>query len=225
MPELSKIETFRANLKGKHCFPITLEHLIHMLKLKIFIISTLLIAFSLSANGDTRSWLQPVENSLLDDTPWGISAREYDLDPWLLFAISLEETGRYDKARGAITPWPYTTHRNGVVIQHETQEDAIKQINAWEAAGIKNYDVGPFQINRRWHAERFLKIEHMLDVSISAKYVGELLRSAIGRSNGNVLEAVGLLRSWRGGAEAQNYSEQIKIIRSQLPGGLERCCI
>lgn len=196
-----------------------------MFKFKKIMLSTLLLAFSLSANGDTGSWLQPVESSLLDDTPWGVSARQHDLDPWLLFAISLEETGRYDQARGAITPWPYTTHRNGVVIKHESKEEAINLINAWEAAGIKNYDVGPFQINRRWHAERFLKIEHMFDVSISAKYVGELLQSAILKSNGNVLEGVGLLRSWRGGVEAQNYSERIKIIRSQLPGGLELCCI
>lgn len=191
-----------------------------MLTIKNIVLVMILSSFSLPAISESRTWLQPVANNLLDGTHWGVAATTYGIDPWLLFAVSLEETGEYAVGRG-ITPWPYTTHRNGVVIKHESFESAARQIRAWEANGVRNYDVGPFQINRRWHGKEFTEIEDMLDVGISAHYVAKLLKAAIEKSRGDAFKGVGLLRSWQGGQIANDYAERIKIIRSQLPGGLD----
>ena len=184
----------------------------------------LCLMLSFSVSSETQFWLKQVEASLLEGTPWGITAQKHGIDPWLLFAISLEESGKYDKNRSLLTPWPYVTHRNGSVVKHESLEAAISLVKQWESAGIKNYDVGPFQINRRWHGRHFANIEDMFDVAVSADYAAMLLAQMITRSKGDSLKGVGLYREWRGGEKAQDYSDRIRIIRTQLPGGLTACC-
>jgi len=163
-----------------------------------------------------RNWIKPVPPTLLDGTPWADAATAHDLDPWLLYAITLEESGTLDSNGEILRPWPYQLHVNGKTLRFDTRKEAAQRIEQWETAGIRNYDIGPLQINRRWHGHRVDHPSDLLNVSRSLHLAAYLLAETLQVSGSDKELGIGRYRSWRED-EARAYAKRIQDIRIQLP--------
>jgi hypothetical protein len=91
----------------------------------------------------------------------------------ILMAITRVETGR--EVDGALSPWPWAINRAGEGSWHDTAEQAIAAATAALEAGARNFDVGCFQLNHRWHGDAFPSLAVMFDPDTNADYAARFL--------------------------------------------------
>jgi hypothetical protein len=101
------------------------------------------------------------------------SAGETGVPITVLMAISRTETGR--TRNGRVSPWPWTVNMEGRGIWFESHDEAQTYVLARHADGARNFDVGCFQVNYRWHGAQFASIEAMLDPLTNARYAAQFL--------------------------------------------------
>lgn len=101
------------------------------------------------------------------------AARETGVPLPVLMAVSLTETGR--GRDGDIAPWPWALNMGGQGVWAENRADALRRAEAARAAGRRNFDLGCFQINYRWHGENFASLDEMLDPGRNALYAARFL--------------------------------------------------
>jgi hypothetical protein len=189
-------------------------YFLKLLKYPLFILA---VTSSYGAMADSiQIWIRSVPATLLDGTAWVDAATEHDLDPWLLYAITLEESGTLDSNGKILRPWPYQLHIKGKTLRFNSQKEAAQQIEQWEKAGIRNYDIGPLQINRRWHGHRVEHPSDLLNVSRSLHLAAYLLAETLQLSGSDKELGIGRYRS-RHEDEARAYARRIQDIRVQLP--------
>lgn len=101
------------------------------------------------------------------------AAVESGVPAHILKAIATVESGSSRSGRHA--PWPWTVNVNGAGKWFDSQEDAIRYLSSVRSHGIESFDVGCFQLNYRWHGDRFASLEQMIDPSENARYAAEFL--------------------------------------------------
>ncbi|MGG7566693.1 lytic transglycosylase domain-containing protein [Rhodovulum sp. DZ06] len=141
------------------------------------------------------------------------AAAEAGMPLEILRAISLAETG--GGLGGRLRPWPWTTNVEGVGKWHPTRAAAIAHIRKRHAEGARSYDVGCFQINRRWHGEAFNSLEEMFDPLAGARYAARFL-TALHEEAGDWNRAAGWYHS-RTPALAGKYRARVQRILAALP--------
>ncbi|OUS12338.1 hypothetical protein A9Q97_06125 [Rhodospirillales bacterium 47_12_T64] len=109
----------------------------------------------------------------------------------LLRAISLVESGKWDKAKQARVAWPWTVMAEGKGRYLTSKEAAIDEVRMLKAKGVKNIDVGCMQVNLYHHSNAFRSLDEAFDpyknVDYAAQFLVDLRRkspswtSAIGR--------------------------------------------
>lgn len=189
----------------------------HLKTIHAFLLSLGLTMSGVSAAESNKHWIQSVSPSLLEGTPWSDAATSHNIDPWLLYAITLEESGEYDAGSGLLRPWPYQLHYQGKTTKYPSKKAAIEQIRKWEKEGVRNYDIGPLQINRRWHGHRVPELADLLTVEQSLDLAAYLIAETIQLSGEDEELGIGRYRSWKEN-EARAYAQKIHEIRIQLPG-------
>lgn len=133
--------------------------------------------------------------------------------PEVLRAIALAETGGGKGGKGR--PWPWTTNVEGVGKWHESREAAIAHIRRRHAEGARSYDIGCFQINRRWHGEAFDSLEEMFDPDANARYAARFLKD-LKKEAGSWTRAAGWYHS-RTPELAAKYRGRVETILASLP--------
>ncbi|MFT6774476.1 MAG: hypothetical protein ACJA1L_002188 [Paracoccaceae bacterium] len=133
--------------------------------------------------------------------------------PDVMRAIALAETGGGRGGKGR--PWPWTTNVEGVGKWHATREAAIAHIRQRESEGARSYDVGCFQINRRWHGEAFASLEEMFDPDANALYAAQFLKT-LKVEAGSWTRAAGWYHS-RTPELAARYRGRVETILASLP--------
>ena len=94
----------------------------------------------------------------LAGTAWAAAAAPYALDPALLYAIGLMESGR--PRDGGLAPWPWTLYlpgQGGVFLASRAQALSTLRANLGTAV-----DIGLMQVNLRWHGHRVAHPEELL---------------------------------------------------------------
>lgn len=91
----------------------------------------------------------------------------------VLLAITLTETGR--KTDGALQPWPWAINQAGKGHWFSTAEDAVQFAEDQLDLGLRNFDVGCFQVNHRWHSKGFSSTLDMFDPASNALYAARFL--------------------------------------------------
>ncbi len=91
----------------------------------------------------------------------------------IMRAITRVETGRL--ASGTLQPWPWTVNLGGEGAWFDTRETATAYVHEKFRAGHRDFDVGCFQINYRWHSAGFRSIDEMLDPTRNALYAAGFL--------------------------------------------------
>ena len=102
------------------------------------------------------------------------AAREHGIPISVLKAIALTETGRAQD--GHLRPWPWAVNIDGQGHWFESQSEALSFMAARLQDGSRNFDVGCFQINHRWHGQAFASVEAMLNPLANADYAAGFLR-------------------------------------------------
>jgi len=136
--------------------------------------------------------------------------REHGIAPHLLGAISLIETGRWSRAHKASLAWPWTVMAEGRGRYLPSKRAAIAEVRKLKARGIRNIDVGCFQVNLYYHGEAFDSLEQAFDPEENASYAAAFLASLQKRAQ-NWKVAVGRYHSWDK-TRGPNYSRKVHDI-------------
>ena len=101
----------------------------------------------------------------------------------LLGAISIAETGRWDKGRQASFAWPWTVTSGKDGRHFASKRDAIAWVKTLKARGVTNIDVGCMQINLGYHPDAFESLEEAFDPSANVAYAASFLKRLFRRNN------------------------------------------
>lgn len=91
----------------------------------------------------------------------------------VLMAVTLTETGRTTKS--GLRPWPWAVNQAGEGHWFPTPEDAVQFVEDQLDLRLRNFDVGCFQLNHRWHSKGFRSTIDMFDPTSNALYAAQFL--------------------------------------------------
>jgi hypothetical protein len=110
--------------------------------------------------------------------------RQYALPSGLLLAIGRVESGRWDPAYRRTVPWPWAIDADGAPLLAASKEDAVRQTRVLQAGGLRNIDVGCFQISLLNHPTAFTDLEQAFEPVANAQYAARFLTSLYTRLGG-----------------------------------------
>lgn len=99
--------------------------------------------------------------------------KKFSIPAGLLQAITLVETGRYQK--GATTAWPWTVNVSGKGHYFQNRTEAEQFVSRKKRLGVSSIDIGCFQINTKWHGQAFETPLNMFDPAAGASYAAAFL--------------------------------------------------
>nr|WP_253276924.1 transglycosylase SLT domain-containing protein [Ruegeria sp. 6PALISEP08] len=130
----------------------------------------------------------------------------------VLRAISRVETGR--TLKGQFLPWPWTINVEGQGYWFKSEDAAKGYVFKIFKAGTRNFDVGCFQINYRWHGKAFRSIDAMFDPDENATYAAQFLKD-LHAELGSWPAAAGAYHS-RTTSLAEAYKGRFQTVLAQL---------
>lgn len=134
--------------------------------------------------------------------------RAAGLPDHLLTAISLVESGRWSPDLKARIAWPWTVMAEGRGRVFPTKAQAIAEVRALQARGVRNIDVGCMQVNMHYHGDAFGSLEEALDPAANVAYAVTFL-SKLREETGSWAKAVTAYHS-KTPVYAQRYAKKIQ---------------
>jgi hypothetical protein len=132
--------------------------------------------------------------------PWGlcgaaIAAAERDagMPAGLLGAIAKVETGRR-APDGSVQPWPWSYNAAGDGRYAASHAEALQEVRAIQARGVRSIDVGCMQVNLLHHPQAFASLEAAFDPATNIAYAVRFLRELHART-GDWNQAVAMYHS------------------------------
>ncbi|MGE0226259.1 MAG: transglycosylase SLT domain-containing protein [Acetobacteraceae bacterium] len=101
----------------------------------------------------------------------------FALPAGLLRAIGQVESGRWDTARRRVVPWPWAIGSAGSGRLMDSKPEAEQAVRALQTGGVRNIDVGCFQVNLMHHPDAFRDLEQAFDPLANASYAARFLAS------------------------------------------------
>lgn len=141
-----------------------------------------------------------------------IASAEIGVPEYYLKAIARTESGI--SRGGSFSPWPWTVNVAGKGSYFQNKQAAQNHIVKSLHGGVRNVDIGCFQINLKWHGSRFDSVEHMLDPLENARYAAFFLRD-LHTEFGDWEAAAGAYHSRHAEYSAQ-YLDRLKPILHNL---------
>jgi hypothetical protein len=133
-----------------------------------------------------------------------LEARERWLPEGLLYAIALTESAYRPDGASAVVPWPWTINSPKGSFYLASRRQAVAKVEALQAMGVRNIDVGCMQVNLRYHPEAFHSLDDAFHPASNVGYAAGFLRS-LERRTPTLFDAVGRYHSatpWRSRAYA-----------------------
>ncbi len=143
--------------------------------------------------------------------------RDFGLPAGVLRAIGRVESGRADPLTGRISATPFAIDADGAALFPASAAEAVGQVRALTARGVRSIDVGCFQMSLLYHPDAFATLDQAFDPAANARAAAAFLarlhaesgdwgdaiaryHSADPARGGPYREAV--LAAWHGGAGA-----------------------
>jgi hypothetical protein len=152
--------------------------------------------------------------------PWTLCAkatnrieRQEGIPRQLLRAISKAESGRYHEGKQVVMAWPWTVMAEGRGRYLETKADAIAEVVALRARGVKNIDVGCMQVNLQAHPGAFATLEDAFDPLTNVTYAASFLKT-LAAEQGSWAKAAAYYHS-QNPARYQGYRSKVREIWAQ----------
>lgn len=124
-----------------------------------------------------------VPNEALCAAHIGELERQYDIPTQLLNAISVVESGRYNRESKATLAWPWTVTAEGEGKYFPSKDEAVAEVKRLKARGIKNIDVGCMQVNLHYHPKAFTSLEDAFDPASNIGYAARFLKGLFTATN------------------------------------------
>ncbi|WP_157879104.1 transglycosylase SLT domain-containing protein [Pararhodospirillum photometricum] len=109
--------------------------------------------------------------------------RDAGFPPHMLTAISLVESGRWSPTLRARVAWPWTVTSGGDGNFYPSKAEALAAVQALQARGVRNIDVGCMQVNLHFHGEAFDNVDEALDPAANVAYAVSFLRRLYAETN------------------------------------------
>lgn len=151
----------------------------------------------------------PVHAVELRATIYEQAASAAGLDPLLLYAITVVESGRVSDGR--VTPTVLVIASSEGVVWSETEEAARAALDI----APTSTDIGIAQVNRRWHGSRVADIGDLLDPAINLEVAAAILRTAIDSAPGDFELGIGRYHNWHDDL-ARPYGRRVLQVYSKL---------
>ena len=130
----------------------------------------------------------------LAGTLWAEIGRDYGIDPVLMYAIALVESGR-GSAAGFYRPWPFAIGTREGGYFPPTRGEAEARL---ESLGDLTWvDIGLMQVNYGVHSHRIEQAVSLLEPRTNIVTGGAILREALDSAPEDLELAVGRYHSWR----------------------------
>jgi len=141
------------------------------------------------------------------------AAAEANIPRKVMLAVTRLETGQ--RINGELRPWPWAVNMEGEGRYFDSEDALRKFVFGKFKEGSRNFDVGCFQINYRWHGDQFDSLDEMVDPEANAHYAARFLQELY-KETGDWTAAVGAYHS-RTPAYAERYTRKYQTIRQGLP--------
>ena len=126
--------------------------------------------------------LTPAHAGEAVDNPWSLcqastraAEQAHDLPPLLMSAIAKTESGRWNRDTSELLAWPWTVMAEGKGRFLPSKQAAIETVEALQARGVRNIDVGCMQVNLYHHPEAFEDLEAAFDPARNTAYATAFL--------------------------------------------------
>ena len=130
----------------------------------------------------------------LAGTVWADIGRDYGIDPVLMYAIALVESGR-SSGDGLYRPWPFAIGTRARPYFPATRGEAAVRL---ESLGDLTWvDIGLMQVNYGVHHFRVGAPANLLEPRTNIITGGQILREALDSAPNDLELAVGRYHSWR----------------------------
>jgi hypothetical protein len=103
--------------------------------------------------------------------------RQYALPTGLLGAIGRVESGQWDPALGRVVPYPWAIDAAGQPDLADSKANALQRMHDLQTSGVRNIDVGCFQINLLNHPNAFTDLDQAFDPVANAQAAARFLMS------------------------------------------------
>jgi hypothetical protein len=153
--------------------------------------------------------------SKLQRTLWWQIAKQYQLDPYILYAVALVESAKGTPSNH-VTPWPWAINKSGKSIIPGSQQEARGILNKTLAEGGRNIDVGLMQVNFYWHGHRVGKPEHLLNPITNLQIGALVLAKAIQSAPNDLVLGIGRYHSWQNTEAAVSYGRRVLAVANQI---------
>ncbi|QCF28086.1 lytic transglycosylase domain-containing protein [Hydrocarboniclastica marina] len=153
----------------------------------------------------------------LGGTVYESAAVNAEIDPYLLYALTLVESGKAT-GDGNVIPWPYVIRAKDARIY---ASDEAEYRAAWKLFSLKygdRIDVGPAQVNVYWQATRAKKVtspDELLDYETNLNVAAEVLKEAID-STDNLALGIGRYHSWGDQERALLFGKRVLAVHQNL---------
>ncbi|MDW3223523.1 MAG: hypothetical protein R8G34_11690 [Paracoccaceae bacterium] len=176
----------------------------------LFFIAVLFLLF-----GAVRLHATPSSGNVCDQAAV-IASHETSVPLSVLLAVTRTETGR--SLGAGLEPWPWSINVGGQGAWLSSRSEAERVAKEKVSDGIRNIDIGCFQLNYRWHGDAFSSISDMFDPFTNAKYAAEFL-SQLFLEEGDWTDAVGAFHS-RTTEISERYKSKYSAIYANLQNEL-----
>ena len=101
----------------------------------------------------------------------------YNFPNYILPAISMTETGRWNKKYSMNLPWPWTINVEGKSYYFNSKNEAIEEVAKLQAQGKELIDIGCMQVNLYFHKDAFKNLEEAFDPKANIEYAAKFLKN------------------------------------------------
>lgn len=148
----------------------------------------------------------------LRGTIFEAAADRVGLDPLLIYAVAVMESGR--KVGDQVVPWPWTVRSAAGSEFAASKADAVGLLTA-------DADIGLGQINARWHGGRVASLDELLDPRLNIEVTADVLRASIDSAPADFVLGLGRYHSWEP-ERARWYGREVMRIYGRLLRGRDQ---
>lgn len=130
----------------------------------------------------TRPGAPIVTASLLPPRAYDWAGQRWNIDPWLLYGVALQESQM--KFGRQTLPYPWTLCVRGAAKRYGSYEATLKALRKYvDVRGIRNVDCGAMQVNWGYHNDKLQSFERALDPYPNLDVGAQILREHFNRNS------------------------------------------
>ena len=155
--------------------------------------------------------LAPCDSALADSIPpaYRQVAIAHRIPADIFYALALAESGRRLGDQQRLRPWPWTLNIHGQGVYYSDRHSAWRAAMAAIARQQTSVDIGPMQVNWRYHRKRLQDPWRALDPYRNLHVAAEILLDCQQRL-GDWWQSVGCYHAPSNRERAQRYRERVR---------------